>query len=218
MKPGDRVSRGQLLIEIDDTTRKNTLRDERAALGPYGRKAGRLRLLSILRAADIGQTEPVIQERSYRAVRTAGGAKRALAAAQADIAHDESPAAANASKIETAQARLAYTRILAPMAGTVVALSAERGRTLNTTSQPDPAQKPGANRHLAQIRGADLGADLQRVRRHGGELHPVRTGRRVPTRLQTIDWMPVSSAVGQAVWHYLSRLPPIILTAPCAWA
>ncbi len=206
VKPGDRVSRGQLLIEIDDTTQKNTLRDEQAALQSL-QAQGQARQAAVVYARQTLARQSRLYKNAAIALAELQAAQNALAAAQADVRMMKAQQRQTRIKIETAQAQLAYTRILAPMAGTVVALSAEQGQTLNAT-QASPTLLKLAQIDTLQIEAQISEADLQRVRPGMAASFTLfgREGEAIPTRLQTIDWMPVSSAVGQAV-YYLGRLP-----------
>jgi macrolide-specific efflux system membrane fusion protein len=131
---GDKVTKGQLLAEIDPLLSASKVAEANATLANLqaqweGKKAqfelARLqksRSDDLLRQGAQATSDSEIAESNYKL------AHSALQALEAQIKQAR-------AELETAQANLAYTRITAPMNGEVVAISALEGQTLNATQQ-----------------------------------------------------------------------------------
>lgn len=132
VKPGDRVTAGQLLAEIDpqlerakiDADRAERDRLRAALIAANARAAfaaGELARQSRLRAADATRTDVFEQ-----AVRDAKASTGEAGAIRAQIAGAD-------SILRSDMAQLGYTRIFAPMSGTIVSIDARPGQTINAT-------------------------------------------------------------------------------------
>ncbi|QYM92179.1 efflux RND transporter periplasmic adaptor subunit [Dickeya zeae] len=127
---GDKVKQGQLLADIDDLTQQNTLQDSKAALDNI-----QAQLASKLATLRNNQRN---WQRQQRLIQTGVGvqadydsAQTTLEATQADIHALEAQIVRANIAVNTAQVNLAYTKIVSPIAGTVVALPVEQGQTVN---------------------------------------------------------------------------------------
>ncbi|AUQ24332.1 efflux RND transporter periplasmic adaptor subunit [Dickeya zeae] len=127
---GDKVKQGQLLADIDDLTQQNTLQDSKAALDNI-----QAQLASKLATLRNNQRN---WQRQQRLMQTGVGvqadydsAQTTLEATQADIHALEAQIVRANIAVNTAQVNLAYTKIVSPIAGTVVALPVEQGQTVN---------------------------------------------------------------------------------------
>lgn len=126
---GDKVKKGQLLAEIDPVLPKNTLKDAEAQVEYL--KAQKLSKQTLLK-----QYELAFQRQSQMNVRDAGS-RADLESAQAQFngtQHDISALDAQIKKaiiaVDTAGANLGYTRIHAPIDGTVISIDTEEGQTV----------------------------------------------------------------------------------------
>lgn len=133
-QPGDTLGRGDLLVEIDPNVQQAAVDADRASLKALQAQLvdltaqrklasvryARLRLLSGAGAASLDDLQ------SAEATLTSAGAR--IDQVKALIAQTRATLQADA-------ARLGYTRIYAPMAGTVVSVDAREGQTLNATYQ-----------------------------------------------------------------------------------
>ena len=137
VQPGDVVDKGQLLVEIDPSVQRATVDAGRASLAglraqladqrAQHRLAGQQHARQRRMAADGATREEDVQS-----------AEAAFASAAARIEHLEAQIAQTQATLKADEARLGYTRIFAPMAGTVVSVTAREGQTLNATYQtPD---------------------------------------------------------------------------------
>ena len=130
VKLGDVVKEGQLIAEIDATTQENNLKDAQAALASS-------KAQKIAKQAALGQAQAQFERQKYMFERDATSkadyqsAQQALATAKADLAAADASIAQYTVRAQTAQANVGYTRITAPMAGTVVAVVTDAGQTMN---------------------------------------------------------------------------------------
>ena len=131
---GDTVEAGQLLAEIDPTVYRARVDASRAQL-----KNLRAQLKD--REAQLALAQ--IQQRRQRALMAEDATtKESLQTAEASAMSAEAQLEALRAQIEQIEstlradeANLQYARILSPMAGTVVSISARQGQTLNTNQQ-----------------------------------------------------------------------------------
>ena len=136
-QPGDVISKGQLLVEIDPSVQQAAVDAGRASLKALkaqlvdqtaqhklaSQRHKRLRSLAVDGASSLDDLQ------SAEATQTSTGAR--IDKLKAEIAQTQATLSAD-------EARLGYTRIYAPMAGTVVSVDAREGQTLNATYQtPD---------------------------------------------------------------------------------
>jgi len=127
---GDTVREGDLIAEIDATTQQNTVLNAEASLQQV--TAQRAVQQATLRQAELDfarQKEMLAAEATSRQEYDA--AEAALKTARAQITASDAQIKGRETELGTARANLAYTRITAPMDGTVVAVVTEEGRTVN---------------------------------------------------------------------------------------
>ena len=131
---GDQVKEGQLLVEIGPSTQKARLDAARYAIDNLKAQLQEQRALH-----ELAQQK---QQRQQRLA--AGGATRAedvqaaeseFRATQARVDMFKAQILEAQAALRSDEAALGYTRIYAPMSGTVVALDAREGQTLNAQQQ-----------------------------------------------------------------------------------
>ena len=131
---GDVVKEGQLLVEIDPATQKAKL------------DASQFSIENLKAQLQEQQAQHELARQKYQRQQNlaAGGATREedvqtaraeLKATQARIDMFRAQIRQAEASLRSDQAELSYTRIYAPMAGTVVALDAREGQTLNAQQQ-----------------------------------------------------------------------------------
>ncbi|ABA73600.1 efflux RND transporter periplasmic adaptor subunit [Pseudomonas fluorescens] len=131
---GDVVKEGQLLVEIDPATQKAKL------------DASQFSIENLKAQLQEQQAQHELARQKYQRQQNlaAGGATREedvqtaraeLKATQARIDMFQAQIRQAQASLRSDQAELGYTRIYAPMAGTVVALDAREGQTLNAQQQ-----------------------------------------------------------------------------------
>lgn len=131
---GEQVKAGQLLAEIDSMTQQNALRNAEAALET--RRAQRAAQAANLKKAERDyerQKQMLAKDASSR--QDFEAAEAALDAVKAQIAATDAEIRQAAITADTARVNLGYTRITAPMDGTIVAVVAKEGQTLNANQQ-----------------------------------------------------------------------------------
>ena len=134
VQPGDVVKKGQLLIEIDPSVQQAIVDGGRAALAGLRAQLAEQQALQVLAQQRLARQRQMERDDATRPedVQTAEAEAAATAARterlQAHIAQTR-------ASLQADEARLGYTRIYAPMAGTVVSVDAREGQTLNATYQ-----------------------------------------------------------------------------------
>jgi macrolide-specific efflux system membrane fusion protein len=127
---GDRVKAGDLIAEIDSTTQLNKVRNARAALtSTRAQKAVQEANLRQAQLAFERQKMMLDQEATSRADYET--AEATLATTKAQIQALDAQIEQGQTELDTAEANLGYTKIVAPMDGTVVAVVAKEGQTVN---------------------------------------------------------------------------------------
>jgi membrane fusion protein, macrolide-specific efflux system len=125
---GDQVKAGDLIAEIDATTQQNSERNAQAAVATA--RAQRVAQSASLRVAELAfkrQQTMLASEATSRA--EFEGAEAALTSARAQIKVADAQIVQSETALATATANLGYTRIVAPIDGTVVAVVAKSATT-----------------------------------------------------------------------------------------
>nr|WP_025120514.1 MULTISPECIES: efflux RND transporter periplasmic adaptor subunit [unclassified Serratia (in: enterobacteria)] len=136
VKQGDRVTRGQLLAEIDPTLQQNALRKSEAALQSAEAQKQ-------VTQATLKQYQQELK-RQLKLDRDGSGVKSDLEKAQAQFQTQVAQLKVNDAQIvqaqmelETAKANLGFTRIVAPIDGEVLGIVTKEGQTI-VSSQTVP--------------------------------------------------------------------------------
>ncbi|MBC7951219.1 MAG: efflux RND transporter periplasmic adaptor subunit [Rhodospirillaceae bacterium] len=131
---GDQVTEGQPLAEIDPT-----IYGTKVAAGQAQLQSLRAQLGEKEAQASLAQQQFARQQRMLSANATSQdafqSAQTALKAAQAQMGQLRGQIAQIESTLKGDQANLGYTKIYAPMTGTVVSQTARQGQTLNSSQQ-----------------------------------------------------------------------------------
>lgn len=130
VKEGDVVTQGQLLAVIDPTVYTAQVEASRAdLLGLQAQLAEKKAQLRLYEQQFDRQARLLKDNATSRDAYESAAASRDMATAQ--IARLEAEIAKAKSTLEGDEANLGYTQIRAPMAGTVMSLTARQGQTLN---------------------------------------------------------------------------------------
>jgi macrolide-specific efflux system membrane fusion protein len=187
---GQKVSRGQLIAEIDSTTQANTLRNAEAQIAL-------LQAQRRSKQATIKQAQLNLQRKQALMREDAGSradledAEAAVATSNAELGALDAQIKQASISLDTARVNLGYTRILAPIDGTVIAIVLEEGRTVNA-AQSAPTVIKLAQLNQILVRAQISEADVVRVKPGlpayftilGDPLH------RFETRLRAIEPVP----------------------------
>jgi len=159
---GDTVTKGQLIAEIDALTQQNNLRNAEAALQSAQ---------ALLKAKEAAAKQAELAAvRLRELVAIDAGARADLEAAEATLTTSRADIAAQQAQIvqaqmaaNTAQVNLGYTRVTAPMDGTVVAVVTEQGQTVNA-NQSAPTIIKLAKLDVMTVKAQISEADVPRVK------------------------------------------------------
>lgn len=134
VEAGDLVEEGQLLAEIYANQQEQRVESSRANLA--GQEA---QLESRISALELAQANADRQRRLMAADATSqldfDNAMNQLAAAQANLTQAQRQIDQSRANLDIEEQELAFTRIVAPISGTVVSVAMTEGRTLNAVQQ-----------------------------------------------------------------------------------
>ncbi|WP_311971026.1 efflux RND transporter periplasmic adaptor subunit [Pseudomonas baltica] len=127
---GDTVKQGQLLVEIDPSTQQATLDAGRYAIDTLKAQVKQQRAEHLLAEQQLRRQQRMVSDGATRDedVQTA---QAKVLTTQAQIDMFQAQILQAQANLRSAEAELGYTRIYAPMSGTVVAVDAREGQTLN---------------------------------------------------------------------------------------
>lgn len=129
---GDTVKAGDLIAEIDSVTQRNSLRTAQAALAnAKAQRVEKQATLVLNRQSLARQQEMVSKNAASRA--DFESATAALAVTEAQIEAVDAQIEEAQVAVETAEANLGYTKITAPIEGTVLSIVSQEGQTVNAT-------------------------------------------------------------------------------------
>ncbi len=130
VKLGDRVKAGDLIAEIDSRTQRNALQSAQAA--QRSARANRDALAADLRQFQLTlQRQQALVARQLVARADYDAAKTKVDATREQVAALDGEVVQRQTDVDVAQTNLGYTRITAPTDGTVLAVVARQGQTVN---------------------------------------------------------------------------------------
>ncbi len=159
---GQQVKAGDLIAEIDATTQLNSLRAAEAAVTTN--RAQREVQAANLRLAELNyrrQTALLAEDATSRSAFENAEAQYHTSLAQKQVT--DAQAEQVQSQLDTARANLGYTRIVAPMSGTVVAIVVREGQTVNAV-QSSPTIVKLAKLDTVTVTAGISEADVARVK------------------------------------------------------
>lgn len=163
VKLGDEVKQGQLIAQIDSVRQENDLKNQEAAIDNLqAQKAVRLASLKEAELAFKRQKTMLAQDATSRAEYEQ--AESALATAQANIKAIDAQIEQSRLSVATSRENVGYTRITAPINGTVVAIVTEEGQTVNA-NQSAPTIVKLAKLNTMTIKAQISEADVIRVKK-----------------------------------------------------
>lgn len=127
---GQEVKQGQMIAEIDSQTQENTLNTDKAKLSNYkAQLEARKTILAI--AKKQYDRELVLIKTNSTSQQNLENARDAYATAKANVNEMESLIRQTQIAINTDETNLGYTKIRAPLNGTIVSIPVEEGQTVN---------------------------------------------------------------------------------------
>jgi macrolide-specific efflux system membrane fusion protein len=189
---GQKVKAGELIAEIDSLTQQNTLRTSDAALqNTRAQRAEKEATLALAEANLARQQATLAQRASSRA--DYDSAEANVKATRAQIAQLDAQIIEAEVAVETARINLGYTRIVAPIDGTVLSIVAQEGQTVNAV-QSAPTIVVLGEVDTMKVRAEISEADVVRCR-PGQNVYFTILGdpaRRYQARLESIEPAPES--------------------------
>ncbi|ECF8135108.1 efflux RND transporter periplasmic adaptor subunit [Salmonella enterica] len=161
VKQGDRVTKGQALADIDDQQQRNDLRKAEAALNVI--KARLQAKQAQLRQAESRfnrQRRMLNNEASSR--EDFETAETTLATTRAEQISLNASLVQEQTEVDKKQIELAYTHVVAPMDGIVIAVVTQQGQTVNS-SQSAPTIVKLARLDMMTIKAQISEADITRI-------------------------------------------------------
>ncbi|TCV91210.1 efflux RND transporter periplasmic adaptor subunit [Biostraticola tofi] len=161
IKVGDRVHNGQLIAEIDDLPQRNDLRNAEAALNvAYAQQLAKQAALKQAQAEFRRQKRMLSDEASSQ--QDYDSAEATLATTRADLLALQAQIVQAQIEVDNKKVALSYTKILAPMDGTVIAIITQQGQTVNA-NQIAPTIAKLARLDVMQIKAQISEADITHV-------------------------------------------------------
>ena len=130
VKLGQEIKKGEMIADIDSTTQINTLNTKKAALVSYQaqlkakKTANDVALSSYNRLSKLYTQKATSLDSVNAAKSTLDNAKAEMEAIEANIKQAE-------IEVNTAETNVGYTKITAPMDGTVISVPVSEGQTVN---------------------------------------------------------------------------------------
>lgn len=167
VKVGDKVKAGDLIAQIDSVKQRNTLSQQEAALESY-----KAQLNSTKIALGVAKSQYEREKKLYKNKATTSesleNAKSSFSTKEAAVKELQAKIKQTQIEIDTARTNLGYTKIVAPLDGTVVSVPVEEGQTINAV-QSTPT--------IAMI--ADLSKMEIKMQISEGDVVQVKVGNRV---------------------------------------
>lgn len=132
VEPGHQVEKDQLLVEIDARLQQATVDAGRAELAAQKAQLASRQAEATLAKQQYNRQQKLVKQGATRE-KDLQTAVAEWKIAEANIDELNARIEQTASRLKGDEAQLGYTRIYAPMAGTVLSVDAKRGQTLNAT-------------------------------------------------------------------------------------
>ncbi|WP_336777416.1 efflux RND transporter periplasmic adaptor subunit [Pantoea sp. USHLN256] len=130
IKTGDNVTKGQLIAEIDDQPQRSDLRNAQAALSVAQADLATREATLLRQDAQFKRLQQMIKTNAVSR-QDFDQAAEAWSIAQAELTAQKARVIQAQIEVDKKQLDLGYTRIMAPMDGTVVAIVTRQGQTVN---------------------------------------------------------------------------------------
>lgn len=159
---GEQVKAGDLIAEIDSTTQQNTLRNSEAAIAS-NRAQRAVQAANLKHAEQVHQRQLNLMKEDATTRAELENAETQLETTRAQLQALDAQLTQAQTSLDTARANLGYTQILAPMSGTVVAIVAREGQTVNAV-QSSPTIVKLAKLDTITVTAGISEADVIRVK------------------------------------------------------
>ena len=162
---GDAVRKGQLIAEIDPSTQRNALLNAEAVL-LQDRAQRASRAAALKQAGLVFKRAKATYELRLTSRADYDAAEAAFEGSQADVVALDAQIRAASIAVELARVSLGFSRVIAPMDGTVVAIVAPEGQTVNAV-QAAPTIVKLADLETMTVKAQISEADVPHV--HAGQ-------------------------------------------------
>ncbi|MEG3130521.1 efflux RND transporter periplasmic adaptor subunit [Pantoea cypripedii] len=159
--PGDQVKKGDLLVEIDPVLQENALRKAQASLSSTAAQLN-LRRQQVKHLARILQRQKILRTAEGVSQADVERAEMDLAIARQEVEVLESQRQQALIEVDSAKANVGYTRITAPMDGTVLSSVAQVGQTI-VSAQAAPILMVLGDPHSLLVKAKISEADITHV-------------------------------------------------------
>lgn len=130
IKAGDNVSKGELIAEIDDLPQRSDLRNAQAALSVAQADLETREATLVRQDAQFKRLQQMIKA-NLVSRQDFDEAAEAWSTARAELTAQKARVIQAQIEVDKKQLDLSYTRIMAPMDGTVIAIVTKQGQTVN---------------------------------------------------------------------------------------
>ncbi|MBS7405880.1 MAG: efflux RND transporter periplasmic adaptor subunit, partial [Oxalobacter sp.] len=127
---GQEVKQGEMIAEIDSQTQENTLNTDKAKLSNYKAQLEARKIILNISKKQYDR-ELVLIKTNSTSQESLENARNAYATAKANVNEMESLITQTQIAINTDETNLGYTKIRAPLDGTIVSVPVEEGQTVN---------------------------------------------------------------------------------------
>ena len=127
---GQEVKQGEMIAEIDSQTQENTLNTDKAKLSNYKAQLEARKIILNIAKTQYDR-ELVLIKTNSTSQESLENARNAYATAKANVNEMESMITQTQIAINTDETNLGYTKIRAPLDGTIVSVPVEEGQTVN---------------------------------------------------------------------------------------
>lgn len=159
---GDKVTQNELIAEIDPATIQNRIEIDQAELANLQAQLVSKKAQLVLKQANIERQRNLVATRSV-SQSTLDQAIADLATAEADVNALEAQIRKQQATLDGDQVDLGYTKIYAPMAGTIAAVPVKEGQTLNA-SQTAPTIVTIADLSTMTVKAQVSEADVSKLK------------------------------------------------------
>lgn len=159
---GQSIKKGDMIADIDSTTQENDLNINKSKLESYKTQL-EAKKVALVVAQKKYNREKNLLTKNATSDENLDSASDTLATAKANVADLESLIVQTQISVNTAETNLGYTKIVAPLDGTVVSIPVEEGQTVNA-NQTTPTIVQVADLKLMEIKMQISEGDITKIK------------------------------------------------------
>ena len=131
VKLGQEIKKGEMIADIDSTTQINTLNTKKAALVSYQAQLKAKKTAYDVALSSYNRLSKLYTQKATSFLDSVNTAKSTLDNAKAEMEAIEANIKQAEIEVNTAEINVSYTKITAPMDGTVISVPVSEGQTVN---------------------------------------------------------------------------------------